>query len=127
MTDYVGEHEAPEDATTPWLSTKAYDALKYVALIVLPALATFYLTFGQLWDFPATEKVAASIVAFDTFLGLLLRLSSKSYDKSDAKYDGTIVVQNPDDGPKVYSLEVNTPLSDIDQSKQLLFKVDKPS
>lgn len=61
------------------MSNKVYDKLKYVALIVLPALATLYLTIATIWGLPYGEAVAATITAVDTFLGALLGISSKKY------------------------------------------------
>lgn len=61
------------------MSNRVYDILKYVALIVLPALATLYLTIATIWGLPYGEAVAATITAIDTFLGAILGVSSKKY------------------------------------------------
>lgn len=68
------------------MSNKVYDILKYIALIVLPALATLYLTLSTIWGLPYGEAVAATITAIDTFLGALLGISSKRY--ADAQEEG---------------------------------------
>jgi hypothetical protein len=34
------------------LSNKAYDVLKWIAMWLLPALATLWLTLGKIWNFP---------------------------------------------------------------------------
>lgn len=65
------------------MSNKTYDTLKYIALIVLPALATLYLTIATIWGLPYGEAVAATITAIDTFLGALLGVSSKKYAESE--------------------------------------------
>lgn len=65
------------------MSNKTYDILKYIALIVLPALATLYLTIATIWGLPYGEAVAATITAIDTFLGALLGVSSKKYAESE--------------------------------------------
>lgn len=93
MTDYEGEHREPEDEIKPfWMSDKVYGFLKWVTQIVLPALATFYLTIGALWGLLEPEKVAATIVAVDTFLGVILMVASKSYQNSPARFDGSMRV-----------------------------------
>lgn len=61
------------------LNNKTYDILKYIALIVLPALATLYITLSSIWGFPYGEAIAGTITAIDTFLGALLGISSKVY------------------------------------------------
>ena len=67
------------------MSNKTYDILKFVAQIVLPAIATLYLTLGSIWtgifEFPYPEQVSATIMAIDTFLGVLLGISSANYKK----------------------------------------------
>lgn len=62
-----------------------YDKLKNVALIVLPALATFYGSLGKIWGFPMTEQVVLTITALDTFLGALLGISTMNYYKENGK------------------------------------------
>lgn len=63
------------------MSNKAYDILKYIALTVLPALATLIIAIGGIWGIPYTEAIAATVTAIDTFLGALLGISSKNYAK----------------------------------------------
>lgn len=62
-----------------------YDKLKNIALIVLPALATFYGSLGKIWSFPMTEQVVLTITALDTFLGALLGISTINYYKENGK------------------------------------------
>lgn len=67
------------------MSNKVYDILKYIALIVLPAVATLYLTLSTIWGLPYGEAVAGTITAIDTFLGALLGISSKKYAESEGE------------------------------------------
>ena len=63
------------------LDNKVYDILKYVALIVLPALATLYGALAQIWGLPYGEQIPMTIMAIDTFLGVLLKVSTDNYNK----------------------------------------------
>lgn len=63
------------------MSNKTYDILKNIALIVLPAIATLYLTVAQIWGLPFGEQIAATITALDVFLGAVLKISSMNYAK----------------------------------------------
>ncbi len=63
------------------MSNKVYDILKWVAMIVLPAIGTLYLTLSGIWGLPYGEQIAGSITAIDTFLGAVLMISSNSYKK----------------------------------------------
>ena len=65
------------------LNNKTYDILKFIALKVLPGLATLWLTLGAIWHLPYTEEIGATITAIDTFLGILLGISTKNYYKND--------------------------------------------
>lgn len=65
------------------LPNKVYDVLKWVALIALPAVATFWLALGQIWGFPYVNEIGATIIAIDTFLGALLGVSTLTYRKGD--------------------------------------------
>ena len=61
------------------LSGKTYDFLKYIAQIVLPALATLYVTIAGIWWLPYAEAVSGTIMAVDFCLGALLKVSSDEY------------------------------------------------
>lgn len=61
------------------LDDRLYDLLKYVALVVMPALATLVLALTNIWSIPHGEAIAATITALDTFLGALLKVSSSKY------------------------------------------------
>ena len=65
------------------MSNKVYDVLKFVAQIVLPAIATFYLTLAKIWSLPFGEEISGTIMALDTLLGACLMLSSKNYNKNN--------------------------------------------
>lgn len=61
------------------MSNKVYDVLKYIAQIILPALATLYLTLAGIWGLPFGEAISGTIMAIDTFLGVALKISSNKY------------------------------------------------
>lgn len=64
------------------MSNKTYDNLKFIALKVLPALATLIIALTMIWGIPYGEAIAATITAIDTFLGAILGISSKEYQKA---------------------------------------------
>ena len=64
------------------MSNKVYDALKYVAQIVLPAIATLYFALAQIWGLPYAEQIVGTITAVDAFLGAILRITTIKYEKS---------------------------------------------
>lgn len=64
------------------MSNNTYDILKFLALKVLPALATLLIALTMIWNIPYGEAIAATITAIDTFLGTILGISSKEYAKA---------------------------------------------
>lgn len=65
------------------MSNKVYDVLKFIALIVLPALGTLYFALASIWGFPYGEQIVGTLTAVDTFLGALLGISTSQYNKSN--------------------------------------------
>ena len=64
------------------MSNKTYDALKWITNIVLPAVGTLYAALSGIWGFPYGEEIVGTILAIDTFLGVVLGISSSKYHKS---------------------------------------------
>ena len=62
------------------MSNKVYDALKWVAQILLPALGALYFALAGIWGFPYGEEIVGTITAVDAFLGVILGISSKQYN-----------------------------------------------
>lgn len=64
---------------------KTYDILKWIAIVVLPALGTLYFALSQIWGFPYGEEVIGTIAAVDVFLGTLLGISTNKYNSQSVK------------------------------------------
>lgn len=65
------------------MSNKTYDILKWVAQYLLPALATLYFAVAKIWGLPYGEEIVGTITAVDTFLGVLLGISTANYNKQN--------------------------------------------
>lgn len=61
------------------LNNRLYDILKWIALIVLPAIATLYGALAPTWGWPYAEQIVYTITAIDTFLGTILGISNLQY------------------------------------------------
>lgn len=68
------------------MSNKVYDILKWIARIVLPALGTLYFALAQIWGFPYGQEIVGTITAIDTFLQVILGISTIQYNKKE-KYE----------------------------------------
>ena len=64
------------------MNNKLYDVLKWIALIVLPAIGTAYFALASIWGFPYAEQIAGTISIIETFLGAVLGISNAQYKKS---------------------------------------------
>ena len=67
-----------EEKTVPdWLiPNRLYDILKWVGLIVCPALAVFVQTIGLAWGFADTSAVVLTLNAFGALIGALIGASA---------------------------------------------------
>ena len=65
------------------MSNKVYDVLKWIALYFLPALGTLYFALSGIWNFPYGEQIVGTITAVDTFIGVLLGISTNTYNKQN--------------------------------------------
>lgn len=70
-------------------SNRFYDIAKWVCIVFIPALMTFYGVLGSALNIPHTDLVLTIAGAFDTFLGSLLGISSVKYKKESANEDTT--------------------------------------
>ena len=62
------------------MSNKLYDVLKWIAQILIPALATLYFALAGIWNFPYGEQIVGTLTAVDTFLGIILGISTANYN-----------------------------------------------
>jgi len=60
---------------------KLYDVLKWVTMIVIPALATAYVGLAAVWAWPYADEVAKTATVICTLLGALLGISTAGYYK----------------------------------------------
>lgn len=67
------------------LNDKVYNVLKWISLYVLPALATLYFTLSNIWSLPYTERVIGTLTAIETFIGIILGISTSQYNKLQGK------------------------------------------
>lgn len=65
------------------MSNKLYDALKWIAMVVLPAIGTAYAGLSVIWGFPYGEQILGTIGILEVFLGSVLQISSAQYKKNN--------------------------------------------
>ena len=67
------------------LPNRISDALKWIALIFLPATAVLYGALAPVWGWAYPDEIVYTITAVDTFLGALLGISNMNYKKGEAE------------------------------------------
>ncbi|MBQ9872545.1 MAG: phage holin [Eubacterium sp.] len=63
------------------LPDKLYDVLKWLCLIALPALATFYGVIAKIWGLPYGAEIVTTITAVATLIGALIGVSTIAHNK----------------------------------------------
>lgn len=102
------------------MNNRTYDILKRVALIVIPALATFVNAVGIVWGIPHANEATATITAFGVFLGSALGVSSANYTPET---HGDLVVTKHND---VYADFAAEP-ANLKDGDTIVLKVSKPA
>lgn len=64
------------------LSNKAYDIIRFIADLLLPALGTLYFALSGIWGFPYGEAIVGTLMAVTAFLDALLGVSKAQYNKA---------------------------------------------
>lgn len=107
------------------MGNKTYDRLKSVAQYWLPATATLYFSLATIWGLPYGTEVVGTITAIDFALGTILGISKKNYEESGGVYDGALVIDESDPHRDIFSIEMDTPLDEVKDTKAISLKVDK--
>lgn len=63
-------------------SDSLYNVLKWICMIVLPAIGTCYAALAVIWGFPYAEQIVGTIAAVTTLIGALIGISTANYNKS---------------------------------------------
>lgn len=130
--EYQPEHRGNPPSAHGLMSNKLYDRLKFIAMVVLPALVVLYLSMAPLWGLPKQEEVAGSIAALDVFLGALLGISSSQHKQNVAVAKafatnapvegGKIVFQETGGEPEVNLILSGNP-KDWEGQQEVTFKI----
>ena len=64
------------------INNKVYDVLKWLSVLMLPALSTFIAYVFPIWNIPYGDEISKTITAFATFVGIIIGVSTIGYNKS---------------------------------------------
>ena len=108
------------------LPNRWYNALKWIALIFLPASAVLYAALAQTWGWPHESEIRLTITAVDLFLGTLLGVSTVQYNKNETNVDGDIFVdmtEESSDNTGMVMLALNGHPKDLAGKRKARFNV----
>lgn len=89
------------------LSNKVYDALKWITLILLPAIGVFYLAMANTWALPYGTEIVSSLAALDLFLAALLGISTNKFNVENPMYRLNLVKLGGDSESTSWILPTN--------------------
>ena len=75
------------------LSNKAFDVLKWLTLVGIPALTTAYVGLSAIWNWTYADQVAKTSAVICVLLGSLLGISTIQYNKEQR-------IQPPNEEPE---------------------------
>lgn len=101
-------------------TNNVYNTLKWIAQYLLPAAGTLYFALASIWGLPYGEQIVGTITAIDTFLGVLLGISTANY-----KGEGTLNVNVDDPEKDIYDLELNVEPEELPKMDRVTFVVNK--
>ena len=64
------------------MTNKVYDILKWISVIVVPALVLLINTLGNIWGWQFTTEISATVSAIGVFIGALIQISSYRYERN---------------------------------------------
>lgn len=102
------------------LSDKAYAIVKWFVAVVMPAFSSLYFGLGNIYEWANVENVIGTSALITTFLGAVMGLSSKQYNKSVGH--GDIVVRE-EDGQMKQSLQLEKTPEELAELSKVIFQV----
>lgn len=126
-----GGDTVPVDQQSPpalIFSHGTYEILRTFVEVLLPGLSTLYVALAAIWGLPGEDEVSQTVAAFTVFLGLIVRLARRTYNKSDEKFDGAVQFQ---DFPEERRVDMNLAFGNVDpktllDKKEITLKVHPP-
>lgn len=107
----------------PFLSDPAYTALRRLVEYVLPAAGALYFTLAEIWGLPRAAEVVGTFAAINTFLGVVVHISRKNYNESDAKFDGQLNVDTSDPERDIFQVDLGDDLPNLASKDAITLKV----
>ena len=80
------------------MSNRAFDILRLIGELILPALATLYAALGAIWGWPYIEAIVGTIAAVTAFIGALVNGLRRVYNKKEDNNEEDLLESEQSDG-----------------------------
>lgn len=101
---------ADANTPSPVLSNTLYDIVKDTITIAFPAAVLLYSGLAIIWNWGFSEEIVASAGLIGTFLGVLLKIAAKRYEKLPVQYDGEFIVNDPNPDNETFRFDFDNSL-----------------
>lgn len=64
------------------LSNRTYDVIKWIAIVVIPALGEAYVRLATVWNLPYGQQINETALVITFLLGALIGISTVQYNKN---------------------------------------------
>lgn len=106
-------------------SNKLYQVLKKAVQVYIPALSAFYFGLSQIWGLMYGIQVTGTMALVATFLGLLLGISTKTYEKQGPVVDGEFIFTPDPDGDTANLRVKSVDLDALETKDYVTFQIHK--
>lgn len=117
----MAEHRSPE----PLFSDAIYKTIRRLAEYGFPALIALYFALSEAWHWGNQAEIMASLAAVNVFLGAVVGVSRRTWQNSDAPYDGDLVIDTRDPDRDLATLDLTTMPEDIRDMNAATFRVKR--
>lgn len=80
------------------MSNQAFDVLRLIGELILPALATLYAALGAIWGWPYIEAIVGTIAAVTAFIGAIVNGLRRVYNKKEENNEEDLPESEQSDG-----------------------------
>jgi hypothetical protein len=63
------------------LNDRTYTWLKWICMVLLPAIGTFYVAMAGTWNLPYADEISKTSQALALFIGAIIGISTANYYK----------------------------------------------
>ena len=107
-------------------SDKLYQVLKRLVQVYIPAISAFYFGLSEIWNLGYGVQVTGTLALVASVLGLMLGISSKTYEKNGPVIDGEFSLTPNENGALDFGLK-SVDIDALENKDVVVFRIHRPS